>query len=167
MVRNKLRVVLCRAGVCVHRLKTPCALVSSSNQYDAVRGWRLLTLAHQALDSASSSGHKCRGECGGLLHGVCGETDPESDRESHRICPSYPSKGDDEDNDVVPVDPPAGKDKLKAGATVLGGPKKKTATARSRPTLKHKGHPPYLLLVDQDIDSGMALTPPASIYWCR
>ena len=50
-------------------------------------------LPHKALDSTSSSGHNCRGECGSLLHGVRGETDPESDREFHRICPSRGRRG--------------------------------------------------------------------------
>ena len=32
-------------------------------------------------------GHKCRGGCGGKLHGTCGEVeDPDGDNDNHRIC---------------------------------------------------------------------------------
>ena len=32
-------------------------------------------------------GHECRGECGGKLHGICGEVeDPDGDSPTHRIC---------------------------------------------------------------------------------
>ena len=31
--------------------------------------------------------HVCRAQCGGVLHGVCGAKDPESDNEMHRVCP--------------------------------------------------------------------------------
>lgn len=53
---------------------------------------------------------------------ICGEEGPESDRETHCICPSRANQGKqgDEDNEVILVDPQAaGKRKHKAVA-VLG-----------------------------------------------
>ena len=31
-------------------------------------------------------GHECRGKCGGRLHGLCGEADPDSDNPMQRVC---------------------------------------------------------------------------------
>ena len=33
-----------------------------------------------------STGHRCRGGCGGSLHGLCGLQDSERDAAKHRIC---------------------------------------------------------------------------------
>ena len=31
-------------------------------------------------------GHECRGKCGGRLHGLCGEADPDRDNPMQRVC---------------------------------------------------------------------------------
>lgn len=66
-------------------------------------------------------GHRCRGGCGGRLHGVCGqvvEEDADSDNPLRRICPtcSTPAAGSDDDvSRVVST-----KGKRKAGAKQHG-----------------------------------------------
>lgn len=36
---------------------------------------------------SAPNGHECRGGCGGRLHGICGDIDPEGADEQARICP--------------------------------------------------------------------------------
>ena len=61
-------------------------------------------------------GHRCRGGCGGRLHGVCGqvvEEDADSDNPLRRICPTCSTAGDD-------VSRASTKGKRKAGAKKRG-----------------------------------------------
>ena len=39
-----------------------------------------------ALTPERRDGHECRGKCGGRLHGLCGEADPDCDDPMQRIC---------------------------------------------------------------------------------
>ncbi|CAN0374907.1 unnamed protein product, partial [Laminaria digitata] len=38
-------------------------------------------------ENVAAPDHACRAQCGGVLHGVCGAQDRESDSVLHRVCP--------------------------------------------------------------------------------
>lgn len=50
-------------------------------------GGACLVSSSTAPGNEAAPDHACRAHCGGVLHGVCGVQDPESDNEIHRVCP--------------------------------------------------------------------------------
>ena len=60
----------------------------STNTNDAMRGRG--TVPDSRPHDKAPHGHRCHGECGGRLDGICGEVeDPDSDYPLHRICATF------------------------------------------------------------------------------